>query len=303
MNNKKNSNNSIYIPSFLKKNKGTGNKGTSNGPSNAGSNAPSNAANKASGNVSNNAANGKSFTNKIKSIDIKQVLKIIGIIIAIIIVIYIIVTIVNYYQKQCYIKKSLFEYMISFSDPDPCIQEKEPVPVVPKQLPPKKTTPVKKAEPQKEVFHIANQDYTYDQAKCKCESYGGRLATKSEVTNAYNNGAHWCSYGWTDKQTAFYPVQQCEWDVMTNKNERLPDNEKKFCGMPGLNGGFFPNAEIKFGVNCYGVKPAGELSKAKDPYCPDQNFCKMEQNYQAANKLDTDEIVGFNKEQWSAIPK
>lgn len=90
---------------------------------------------------------------------------------------------------------------------------------------------------------------------------------------------------------------------MTNKNERLPDNEKKFCGIPGLNGGFFPNAEIKFGVNCYGVKPVGELSKAKDPYCPDQNFCKMEQNYQAANKLDTDEIVGFNKEQWNAVAK
>ena len=284
MNNKKNSNNSIYMPSFAKKNSTSNNNSLKKNSS---------------------VGNGSSFRNKIKSIDLKQVLKNIGIIIAIIIVIYIIVSVINYYQKPCYIKKSLFEYMISFSDPDPCIQEKEPPPAVPKELPPKKNTVnIKKMlEKKKEVYHIANQDYTYDQAKCKCESYGGRLATKSEVTDAYNNGAHWCSYGWTDKQTAFYPVQQCEWDVMTDKNERLPDNEKKFCGMPGLNGGFFPNGEIKFGVNCYGTKPAGELSKAKDPYCPDQNFCKMEQNYQAAHKLDTDEIVGFNNTQWNSDGK
>ena len=27
----------------------------------------------------------------------------------------------------------------------------------------------------KEVFHISNQDYTYNQAKCKCNAYGARL--------------------------------------------------------------------------------------------------------------------------------
>ena len=26
----------------------------------------------------------------------------------------------------------------------------------------------------KEVFHIGNQDYTYDQSRCKCSSYGAR---------------------------------------------------------------------------------------------------------------------------------
>jgi len=297
MNNIKSSISSIYMPSFAKKN-------------NIAKNTSSNSANNAAKNTSTNSANNSSkkntsILNKIKTLDVKQILKIIAIIIAIIIIIYIIISVVNYYQKSCYLKKSLFQYMISFSDPDPCIKEKEPSPVVPKELPPKKNTVNIKInlEKKKEVFHIANQDYTYDQAKCKCESYGGRLATKSDVTSAYNNGAHWCSYGWTDKQTAFYPVQQCEWDTMTNKNERLPDHEKKFCGVPGLNGGFFPNAQIKFGVNCYGVKPAGELSKAKDPYCADQNFCKMDQNYQAAHKLDTDEIVGFNNEQWNDNPK
>ena len=28
------------------------------------------------------------------------------------------------------------------------------------------------------------------------------------------------------------------------------------CGMPGINGGYFDNPELKFGVNCYGVKPS-----------------------------------------------
>ena len=37
-----------------------------------------------------------------------------------------------------------------------------------------------------EVFHIANQDYTYEQAKCKCESYNAKLATYNQLVNAYN---------------------------------------------------------------------------------------------------------------------
>ena len=30
------------------------------------------------------------------------------------------------------------------------------------------------------------------------------------------------------------------------------------------------------------------------------NFCKLENNYQASHKLDTDEIVGFNNDDWSS---
>ncbi len=28
------------------------------------------------------------------------------------------------------------------------------------------------------------------------------------------------------------------------------------CGTPGINGGYFDNPELRFGVNCYGVKPS-----------------------------------------------
>ncbi len=202
----------------------------------------------------------------------------------------------NYSNTTCYTKKDFWEYVFDFSNPDVCIIEKEPV--KPKQvdldLP---LLPI--IENKKEVFHIANQDYTYDQAKCKCESYGARLATKEDITDAYNNGANWSTYGWSDKQSAYYPVQKCYWDKIQSQNERLPNSKKTHCGMPGLNGGFFANPQLKFGVNCYGIKPKGKVIKAKQPYCPPMNFCKLENNYQASHRLETDEIVGFNDEQWN----
>jgi hypothetical protein len=215
------------------------------------------------------------------------------------IIIYLLISYYNYNNTECYKKKSYYEYITNFSDTNVCYQEKAPE--LPKPIPKPATSVISILEDKKEVFHIANQDYTYDQAKCKCESYGGRLATKAEITNAYNNGANWCTYGWSDKQSAFYPVQQCYWDSIDLDNQRLPDNQKKYCGLPGLNGGFFANPEIKFGANCYGIKPKGSLNniEAKKPYCPPMNFCKLESNFQASNKLDTDEIVGFNNEQWN----
>ena len=34
----------------------------------------------------------------------------------------------------------------------------------------------------------------------------------------------------------------------------VDEDLKKSCGRPGLNGGYFDNPNLKFGVNCYGVK-------------------------------------------------
>jgi hypothetical protein len=150
-----------------------------------------------------------------------------------------------------------------------------------------------------EVYHIANQDYTYDQAKCKCESYGGRLATRDEVVNSYNQGASWCTYGWSKGQMAYYPVQQCDYDKMMEDNKDKPPHLQQHCGKPGMNGGYFSNPYIKFGVNCYGVKPKGSAVIEKKPYCPPQNFCKMEKNFQASHKLDTDQIMPFSPGRWN----
>ena len=220
-------------------------------------------------------------------------------ILLLIVIIIIIIYAVRYYKKECYEKKTFINYLFDYSNNDICIKENKPIPI--KQVPLPPVQPKINILPisEKEVFHIANQDYTYDQSKCKCESYGARLATKAEVIDAYNKGANWCTYGWTEKQSAYYPVQQCDWDKINEINQRLPNNEKKYCGLPGINGGYFANPNIKFGVNCFGIKPKGQLNKPKNPYCPPMNFCKLETNFEAANKLDTDEIVGFNNDKWS----
>ena len=225
----------------------------------------------------------------------KMILITIIVIILICIFIYLIICVVHYYSETCHEKKDFFKYLFDYSNNDVCTKKEAPV---------VKTNPIeniiKKLENKKEVFHIANQDYTYDQSKCKCESYGARLATKNEVIDAYNKGAHWCSYGWSEGQVAYYPVQKCTWDELKDKNDRLPVNNKIFCGVPGINGGYFANPNLKFGINCYGVKPKGSISKPKKATCPEMNFCKLENNYQASHKLDTDEIVGFNNDDWSS---
>ena len=152
-----------------------------------------------------------------------------------------------------------------------------------------------------EVFHIDNQDYTYDQAKCKCKAYGARLAKKDEVVEAYNKGANWCNYGWTEGQSAFYPVQKCYWDKMMEENSRLEDKSKmRFCGLPGVNGGYFDNSYLKFGVNCYGKKPEGKVVEPKKPECPHVNkdLCTLSGNENSSHKLDTDNIAGFSDSKW-----
>jgi hypothetical protein len=230
-----------------------------------------------------------------EKINFKSALNAIIILIIICILIYLIIHIVYYYQKDCYEKKGFFNYLFDFSDNTICIQEKAPILPIKLET---KTTPLFPLE-KKEVFHISNQNYTYEQSKCKCESYGARLATKSDLIDAYNNGASWCSYGWSEGQNAFYPTQQCDYDLINEENKRLPKNKQKFCGNPGLNGGHFSNPMLKFGVNCYGVKPKGEVYKLKKSYCPPMNFCKLENNYDASHKLDSDEIIGFNNEKWN----
>jgi hypothetical protein len=235
-----------------------------------------------------------------ESIDGTSILKTIGTIILIVIFIYIAICLYTYYTHECYEKKSFFQHLLDFDPLNVCIT-KDPPPPPPK---PVEKDPIKLLTllDNKEVFHISNQKYTFEQAKCKCESYGAKLATKNNLTDAYNKGANWCTYGWTEGQTAYYPVQQCEWDKLNEEMNKHPEDSRKKlqCGNPGLNGGYFSNDMLKFGVNCYGKKPKGENSSSmKKPYCPPMNFCKLENNYDASNKLDSDDISPFNGEKWS----
>jgi hypothetical protein len=105
-----------------------------------------------------------------------------------------------------------------------------------------------------EVFHIANNKFTYGDAELVCKAAGAELATEEQLADAYEKGANWCSYGWVKsddgKSRAYYPIQQDFFNRIQN-DETL--GLKDQCGVPGINGGVF-DKDVLFGVNCYGVK-------------------------------------------------
>jgi hypothetical protein len=101
-----------------------------------------------------------------------------------------------------------------------------------------------------EVYNVPGNYYTYDDANAVCKAFGGRLAKYKEVEDAYNNGGEWCNYGWSDEQMALFPTQQGTYDALQKKK-----GSEHNCGRPGINGGYLANPNIKFGANCYGVKP------------------------------------------------
>ena len=103
----------------------------------------------------------------------------------------------------------------------------------------------------KEVFNVAQDVYTYADAEPLCKAYGAELATYDQVKDAWNKGADWCNYGWVKGQTAVYPTQQSTY----NKLQAGPESQRGSCGVPGVNGGYFDNPDMRFGVNCYGVRP------------------------------------------------
>lgn len=101
-----------------------------------------------------------------------------------------------------------------------------------------------------EVFNISNNLYTYEDAQAICKAYDANLATYDQMEQAYQDGADWCNYGWSDGQMAFFPTQKSTWQELQKHPAR-----KNSCGRPGINGGYMDNPNMKFGVNCYGKKP------------------------------------------------
>lgn len=102
-----------------------------------------------------------------------------------------------------------------------------------------------------EVFNVSKNTFNYYDAEPLCKALGAELATYDQVKQAWEKGADWCNYGWVKGQTAVYPTQKETWE----KLQAGPEDQRMACGAPGLNGGFFDNPELRFGVNCYGPKP------------------------------------------------
>lgn len=146
----------------------------------------------------------------------------------------------------------------------------------------------------KEVFHIASNDFTFNEARNICDKYDSRLANYDEIENAYKNGANWCSYGWSKDQLALFPTQKS----LFNELKQIPGHEND-CGRPGINGGYFKNQNLLFGVNCYGVKPK---AKKKDiDYTHAINHTPLLDNKEKDSKSIQNKytIAPFNKDKWT----
>ena len=107
-----------------------------------------------------------------------------------------------------------------------------------------------------EVFHVAENQFTYDEAAAVCAAYGAQLATLEQVMEAYNYGAEWCGYGWSAGGMALYPTQKATW---TELQREVDPGKRTACGRPGVNGGYMDPSN-KFGVNCFGFKPKGNFN-------------------------------------------
>lgn len=148
----------------------------------------------------------------------------------------------------------------------------------------------------KEVFHIRDNVFTYDQAKAICAAHGSRLATIEEMIDAYRKGANWCSYGWSEGQLALYPTQKDFWARLQSDPYR-----KNECGKPGVNGGFFENKSYHFGANCYGSKPGPKMNeKDKQKLIGKSRLTGMERQISEYQQTKGEFAVApFNEDSWS----
>jgi hypothetical protein len=154
----------------------------------------------------------------------------------------------------------------------------------------------------KEVFHVSDNKYNYEDAKAVCNAYDSRLATYNEINDAYNNGADWCGYGWSEDQMALFPTQEEKWDKLQKIEGHQHD-----CGRPGINGGFIDNANIKFGINCFGNKPDISAEEAQNMqnqqlYPKTQNEIMFDKKVDYwRTKLSHIMVSPFNSDNWSII--
>ena len=156
----------------------------------------------------------------------------------------------------------------------------------------------------KQVFNVSQNKYTYKQAQQVCQALDASLATYDQIEQAYNEGAEWCNYGWSEGQMAYFPTQKETYN-------KLMENPytKNACGRPGINGGFMGNPNLRFGVNCYGIKPEKPEGWTAPKIVPPPSPCegctskedKEKQEYEKKmEKLRQDaKLNGFNSNEWS----
>ena len=216
-----------------------------------------------------------------------------------------------------------FKYVlnISFYDLFPFIAppRSEPVPadVLPKD---DKCKPEPIEDPKSEVFNISNNKYTYEDAQAICKAYDSTLATYDQIENEYNNGAEWCNYGWSAGQMILFPTQKKTWEKLQKVDENrgcatlagqqtpTTPSHKNDCGRPGINGGYIANPYVRFGVNCFGKKPAAtDADKVRMnarqnqvyPKTPAEQVLENKVNYWKENADKLLQINSYSTNAWS----
>ena len=156
-------------------------------------------------------------------------------------------------------------------------------------------------DPEKQVFNVSRNLYTYDEASPLCKAMGAELATYEQIQEAHKHGADWCNYGWVKGQMAVYPTQEETW----NKLQQGPPEYRGSCGKPGVNGGVFDNPDLRFGVNCYGPRPqkkdTDELTTDTDmgmpPTAEQIEFDKRVQKFR--DNLNNITVLPWSRSNWS----
>jgi len=144
----------------------------------------------------------------------------------------------------------------------------------------------------KEVFHISDQKYSYNEASAVCAAKGAELATFDQLQEAFSLGAEWCSYGWSAGGMALFPTQESTWLTL---QQEYQEQKRIACGRPGVNGGYF-DPTLKFGVNCYGIKPKNHGMKFPQALpTQDPNFDSLVDKFK---RLPMN-LAGFNRNVWS----
>jgi hypothetical protein len=154
-----------------------------------------------------------------------------------------------------------------------------------------------------EVFNIANSLYTYDDAQVVCKAYGARLATVDELNEAYDEGADWCVSSWSADQQVLFPTQKATYERLQGIK-----GAENSCGRTGVNGGRVGDTSTRFGINCYGIKPApsstdklrmNEIYSQVTPKSKEELILEAKVEYWKNNKDMFAILNPFNTDRWS----
>ena len=154
-----------------------------------------------------------------------------------------------------------------------------------------------------QVFSVSENIWTYDDAEAVCKTFNSELATYEQMVEEYKKGGNWCNRGWIksedgslSKETA-HPIQD---DFYQKMQENEPDRRGD-CGDVGLNRSTWDNANLTFGVNCYGVKSAPRThERVKNQYISDKDRRLAEQMARIKKMKPNLSLLPFDSQRWSA---